>query len=42
MKKSMIIGIIIGVFAAVVYFFETGGEDPNVKNNEAPFHVKGL
>lgn len=41
MKKSMIIGIIIGVFAAAIYFFETGEKDPNVENNEAPSHVKG-
>lgn len=41
MKKSMFIGIIIGVFAAAIYFFETGEKDPNVENNEAPSHVKG-
>lgn len=41
MKKSIIAGIIIGVFAVAVYFFETGEKDSDVKNNEAPSHVKG-
>lgn len=41
MKKSIIIGIIIGAFAEVVYIFETGEKDPDVKNNEAPSYVKG-
>jgi len=41
MKKSLIIGIVIGVFAFAVYFFETGEKDPDVENNEAPSHVKG-
>jgi uncharacterized membrane protein len=41
MKKSMTIGIIIGVFAAAIFFFETGEKDPNVKNNKALSHVKG-
>ena len=40
-KKSIIIGIIIGAFAAAVYYFETGEKDPDVNNNEAPSHVKG-
>jgi len=30
---------IIGA-AAAVYFFETGEKDPDVKNNEAPSHLK--
>ena len=41
MKKSLIIGIIIGAFAAAVYFLETGEKDPNVTPNEAPSSVKG-
>ncbi len=40
-KKSIIIGIIISAFAVAVYFFETGEKSPDVKNNEAPSHVKG-
>jgi hypothetical protein len=41
MKKSVMIRIIIGAFAAAVYFFETGEKDADVKNNEAPSHIKG-
>jgi hypothetical protein len=41
MKRNLIIGIIIGVFAAAVYLFETGEKDPNVTANEAPSGVKG-
>ena len=41
MKKTLIIGIIIGAFAAAVYFFETGEKDPAVTSNDAPSHVKG-
>ena len=41
MKRQIIIGIIIAVFAAAVYFFVTGEKDPTVSPNEAPSHVKG-
>jgi len=41
MNKKLILGIILGAFAAAVYIFETGEKDTDVKNNEAPSHVKG-
>ncbi|MEJ2116054.1 MAG: hypothetical protein P8X88_08445 [Gammaproteobacteria bacterium] len=41
MKKMTIISIIIGAFAAAVYFFETGEKDINVMPNDAPSHIKG-
>lgn len=41
MKRNLIIGIIIGVFAAAVYIFETSEKDPNVTANEAPPSAKG-
>ena len=41
MKKPFIIGVMIIVFAAAVYFFEQGDKNPNVTPNEAPSHVKG-
>ncbi len=41
MKKHFIIGTMIIVFVAAIYFFEQGDKDPNVTPNEAPSHVKG-
>ena len=41
MKKSLMVALIIAIFAAVVYFFETGEKDQMVTPNEAPNHVKG-
>ena len=41
MKKSLLIAIIIGVFVAAVYLFETGEKDHTIKPNEAPSQVIG-
>ena len=41
MKKIVMVSIIIIVFAAAVYIFETGEKDSSVVPDKAPSHVKG-